>query len=97
MTRVIIKDRIDDFRCDLLGFMVGLHTCHACKHFVEIPPGLYKRIKRLRCLKYGNQPIQKVRKDCIDTFPGFTNDEMADIFKQYKAGICRLVINGVAV
>jgi hypothetical protein len=78
----------------LVEFLSGLHDCHICKYPVEQITGKGK--KRTFCSKYG-QIIQRVRYQCIDRFPGFTDAEWKELTAQRKNGKCTIVLEkGVA-
>jgi len=89
-------NKVDNFVAEMLAFMADLHSCFSpmCKYVVSQINGKGKQ--RSYCSKYG-QIIKRVHNHCIDHFSGFTVADVNEIKRQYKAGRCELVINGVAV
>jgi hypothetical protein len=85
---------IDQFLYDVLCFLGELHDCHKCKYVMGQVSMKGKR--RIFCDKY-KQAVKRVQWQCIDRFIGFNSDEINEIERQYKAGKCMLVIDGVAV
>jgi len=86
--------KVDNFLYNVLSFLGDLHNCHKCDKIANQINGMGKR--RTFCLKY-KLPLKRISWYCIDRFFGFNTAEMNEIEKQYKAGQCTLVINGVAV
>jgi hypothetical protein len=84
----------DHFLYTAVSFMGDLHDCHKCKMVLSQINGKGK--KRTYCDKY-KQAVQRVRWHCVDRFLGFNMTEMDAIEKQHKEGMCKLVIEGVAV
>ena len=87
--------RNDVFIATLIGFVTNLHDCHICKYFQEMISGRNGKT-HLYCTKYG-LPMKRVRWNCIDRFQGFNEEEIKELHRQRKAGLCTLVIGGEAV
>ena len=88
------RKTIDLFAYPLIKLLSELHDCHVCKY----PLGQINNRGKERtfCEKY-NAPLKRVRYNCVDRFPGFSDQEWGDLARQYKAGEMKLVIDGVAV
>ena len=87
---------LDDFTVEVIAFLSDLDGCFSprCKYVRSQINGMGRQ--RSYCAKYG-QHIKRVHIYCVDRFPGFTKAEVSEIKRQYKAGICELVIKGVTV